>query len=126
MGHQSSAVGTTAGFDPAAEVFVAQFARPETLQPVNFRALSPFYRSLLVIDGTVTKFIEAFTMEPVVVERLSQEELVLPADHEWLEAPAGTRVIAREVLLTRHIAWCRVRPRRLAPGRRAASEQRPG
>ncbi|HEX2368786.1 MAG TPA: chorismate pyruvate-lyase family protein [Acidimicrobiia bacterium] len=99
MEHQSSAVGTAAGFDPAAEVFVAQFARPETLQPVNFRALSPFYRSLLVIDGTVTKFIEAFTMEPVVVERLSQEEFVLPADHEWLEAPAGTRVIAREVLL---------------------------
>jgi chorismate-pyruvate lyase len=96
---QGSAVGTAPGFDPAAEVFVAQFARPEALQPVNFRALSPFYRSLLVIDGTVTKFIEAFTMEPVVVERLSQEELVLPADHEWLEAPAGTKVIAREVLL---------------------------
>ncbi len=99
MEQDRSALGTAPGFDPAGEVFVAQFARPETLQPVNFRALSPFYRSLLVIDGTVTKFIEAFTMEPVVVERLSQEELILPADHDWLEAPAGTKVIAREVLL---------------------------
>ena len=91
METQGSAVGTAPGFDPAAEVFVAQFARPETLQPVNFRALSPFYRSLLVIDGTVTKFIEAFTMEPVVVERLSHRGVGLPADHEWLEAPPGPR-----------------------------------
>ena len=34
-----------------------------------------------------------------MVERLSQKELILPADHDWLEAPAGARVIAREVLL---------------------------
>ena len=43
-------------FDPGSDLFVAQFDRPADLQPVNMRALSPFHRALLVIDGTVTNF----------------------------------------------------------------------
>lgn len=86
-------------FDPLSDLFVAQFARPARLGPVNLRALTPFQRALLVIDGTVTKFIEAYTMEPVDTRRLSQELRELAADHPWLEAPAGTPVIARTVLL---------------------------
>ena len=88
-----------AHFDPLEDLFVAQFAKPASLHAVNLRVLSPFQRALLTIDGTVTKFIEAFTMEPVDVTLLSQEVRSLPADHEWLEAPAGTSVIAREVVL---------------------------
>jgi chorismate-pyruvate lyase len=86
-------------FDPLRELFVAQSARPSHLGEINLRALTPFQRSLLVIDGTVTKFIEAYTMEPVEVIRLDQEKRNLPADHAWLEAPKGTAVIARQVLL---------------------------
>lgn len=88
-----------AHFDPLEDLFVAQFAKPADLHPVNLRALSPFQRALLTIDGTVTKFIEAFTMEPVDVTLLSQDVRNLLVDHEWLEAPAGSSVVAREVVL---------------------------
>ncbi len=69
------------------------------MSPVNLRTLSPFQRALLVIDGTVTKFIEAYTMEPVEVVRLSQEEMALAEEHRWLEAPRDTAVVARQVML---------------------------
>lgn len=86
-------------FDPLRDLFVAQSAKPAQLGEINLRALTPFQRSLLVIDGTVTKFIEAYTMEPVEIVRLGQEKRQLPTDHAWLEAPTGTPVIARQVLL---------------------------
>jgi len=86
-------------FDPLSDLFVAQFARPTDLGPINLRTLTPFQRALLVIDGTVTKFIEAYAMEPVEVVRLSQETRRLSGDEAWLEGDEGTPVIAREVLL---------------------------
>lgn len=86
-------------FDPMAGLFVAQSQRPENVARVNLRALTPFQRALLVIDGTVTKFIEAMTMEPVEIVRLSQENARLSEDHAWLDARAATPVIARQVLL---------------------------
>lgn len=89
-------------FDPLENLFVAQSNKPGELNEINLRVLSPFHRSLLVIDGTVTKFIEAYTMEPVDVVRLAQHFRQLPSDHEWLEAPVGIDVIARQVLLRGH------------------------
>lgn len=86
-------------YNPAEELFVAQSAKPAHLGVVNLRVLSPFLRALLVIDGTVTKFIEAYRMEPVEIVRLSQALRKLPGNHKWLDAPKGTPVIAREVLL---------------------------
>jgi chorismate-pyruvate lyase len=86
-------------FDPLEELFVAQFRKPPGLMAINLRVLSPFQRALLVIDGTVTKFIEAYAMEPVDVSLLSQEVRTTAADDEWLELPAGAPVIAREVAL---------------------------
>lgn len=86
-------------FDPLSDVFVAQFARPADLGVVNLRALSPFQRALLVIDGTVTKFIEAYTMEPVSVRVISHESRRLAADNAWLEAEAGMTVFARDVVI---------------------------
>ncbi len=86
-------------FDPLRELFVAQASRPEQLGEVNLRALTPYQRALLMIDGTVTKFIEAYTLEPVEIIRLSQMTQTLTEEHHWLEAAAGTGVIAREVLL---------------------------
>jgi len=89
----------TGAFDPLHELFVAQTSRPAHWGEINLRALTPFQRALLMIDGTVTKFIEAYTLEPVEIIRLSQVTQPLPEDHLWLNAPQGTSVIAREVLL---------------------------
>ncbi|RME12381.1 MAG: DUF98 domain-containing protein [Ardenticatenia bacterium] len=89
----------TQTFDPLHNLFLAQDERPAHVEAVNLRALTPFQRALLVIDGTVTKFIEAYTMEPVAVERLSQTTITLDAPHPWLAADAGTRAISRTVLL---------------------------
>jgi chorismate-pyruvate lyase len=86
-------------FDPLSDLFVAQFAKPAQLGAVNLRALTPFQRALLVIDGTVTKFIEAYTLEPVETIRIGQERRRLSADQPWLEAAAGIEVLARSVYL---------------------------
>jgi len=87
-------------FDPATGVFIAQDHRPAALRDVNLRDLSPLLRALLVIDGTVTKFLEAYTLEPVTVTRLSQRCTVIKDQHHWLQAAAGARIIDRQVMLT--------------------------
>ena len=86
-------------FDPLADLIVAQKSRPPQLRAINLRTLEPFQRAILTIDGTVTKFIETYMMEPIVIVRLAQEIRQLPTDHIWLEMPKGTGVITREVLL---------------------------
>jgi chorismate-pyruvate lyase len=80
-------------------LFVAQFARPTNLKHINLRKLTPFQRALLVADGTVTQFIEAYTLAPVDVVRIAQETRTLSADHGWLKATKGTTMIDRQVLL---------------------------
>lgn len=89
-----------AAFDPADGLFVAQFERPDELEPINMRALTPMQRALVVIDGTVTKFLEAYTMEPIEVTTLGQAEQTLEEAQEWLEVRAGRDVLARHVTLT--------------------------
>lgn len=86
-------------YDPLGELLVAQSEKPYQLKPINLRTLPPFLRALLTIDGTVTKYIEAFTMEPVLVTKLDQQKRSLPANHPWLNASKGEAVIAREVIL---------------------------
>ncbi len=88
-----------ASFDPLSDLFLAQFDRPAELGPVNLRTLSPFQRALLVIDGTVTKFLEAYMMEPIEVVRLAQVDRELTDDHPWLEVPAGSVVAVRHVMI---------------------------
>jgi chorismate-pyruvate lyase len=92
-------VSTDAGFDPLSDLFLAQFDRPAELGSVNLRTLSPFQRALLVIDGTVTKFIEAYTMEPLEVIRLAQVNRELKSEHRWLELPEGSVVAVRHVMI---------------------------
>ena len=86
-------------FDPFADLILMQREKPRSLRSVNLHTLSPFQRALLSLDGTVTKFIEAYRLEPIEITRLRQHEQPLSDDHHWLEASAGTRVLAREVLL---------------------------
>ncbi len=87
-------------FDPLRDLFVAQADRPSGVSEINLRALTPFQRALLVIDGTVTKFIEAFSLEPVEVVHILQEAHTLSEDHPWLDLLRGTEVVARQVVLS--------------------------
>ena len=81
------------------DLFVAQFDRPSDLEDINLSRLTPFQRALLVTDGTVTQFIEAYTLSPVNIVRLHQERQTTCTDNPWLEVPRGTGVIARHVIL---------------------------
>lgn len=80
-------------------IFIAQAAKPATSREINIAQLTPFQRALIVTDGTVTRLIEAYTLTPVEVVLLHQAKQTLCSDHTWLELPAGTHVIAREVAL---------------------------
>lgn len=86
-------------FDPFADLMQMQAKRPADLTPVDLATLTPFQRALLAIDGTVTKFIEAYTLEPIAALKLLQQAQTLNQAHPLLETPAETSVIARQVLL---------------------------
>lgn len=67
-----------------------------------WEALSPFQRTLVSTDGTVTRTLEAFTGEAIKCVKLDQafgSVEAKQAEAEALEAPAGSRVIRRTVLL---------------------------
>jgi chorismate-pyruvate lyase len=80
-------------------VFVAQAQRPDHLKDVNITRLSPFQRTLLVIDGTVTRFLEAYTLEPIEIHDCGQTRETLANDHAWLELTKGNAVVSRHVQL---------------------------
>jgi len=86
-------------FDPLNDVLMAQFAKPADVTAVNLRALSPFQRALLIIDGTVTTFLEVYTLEPVELQQLTRVTTELNDDHEWLEATKGSEIELREVTI---------------------------
>ncbi len=87
------------GFDPLSDLLVAQPEKPAHLKDINLRTLTAYQRALLTIDGTVTKFIEAYVMEPIMVELIEQDTLETQVRHPWLEIEAGTQVITRQVVL---------------------------
>lgn len=86
-------------FDPFTGIFVAQEQRPAYLEDVDFRELTSFERALLVIDGTVTRFLEAQKVEPIDVVDVGRSKETLRKDHEWLAVPKGSEVSMRRVLL---------------------------
>ncbi len=87
-------------FDPVAGFFLAQADRPANLESIIAAELTPLQRALLVIDGTVTTFLEAWALEPVVVTRLWQRPQKLAVPDRWLNVPAGATVTERAVLLS--------------------------
>ena len=93
MGYESNS------FDPLRKIQTAESAMPGELSKLNFRTLTPFQRALMVTDGTVTKFIEAYTLDPVEIIRLNQKLYRLEEDHPWLEADRNTDVMLREVMI---------------------------
>lgn len=100
---------TSEPFDPAARLFLAQDRRLANLAGVTPAELSPLQRALLVIDGTVTSFLSAWAMEPIIVRLLGQRSSIMPGAGrlagaqplaaDWLDVPAGTPVMERAVLL---------------------------
>jgi chorismate-pyruvate lyase len=89
-------------FHPFSGVFVAQDQRQARLEDVDISALSPFERAVMVIDGTVSRFLEAQKMEPIDVIDHGRSKEVLKKDHVWLELPKGNSVGSRRVLLKGH------------------------
>ncbi len=81
------------------ELFVAQSHKPAALKDISLSRLTPFHRALLVADGTVTRFIEAYKLSPVQVVLLFQARRTLHNKHFWLDLPTGGNIIAREVVL---------------------------
>jgi D-lactate dehydrogenase (cytochrome) len=82
-----------------AKQFPAQDERPASLEAVALGALRPDQRALLVIDGTVTLFLQAWACEPIEVRVLEQRLVALAQAQPWLEVPAGARVLERAVEL---------------------------
>ena len=80
-------------------LFSCQNARPRWFTDVELTRLTPFQRALLVTDGTVTRFIETYTLSPVEITLLRQEAQKLPEGHIWLELPCDEEIVYREVLL---------------------------
>jgi len=67
---------------------------------VPIRDLPPFLRTLLVIDGTVTKTLEAYFWEPVEVATLRQEFVHAERPIAWIEIDPGDRVLTRHARLS--------------------------
>ena len=51
-------------FDPFHELLRNPEVRSLSLSNINLRTLTPFQRTLLAIDGTVTKYLETYTLTP--------------------------------------------------------------
>ena len=83
-------------------LFVAQDEKPATLKEINFARLTPFQRGLVLTDGTVTQFIEAYTLAPVEVVLLQQKKQTLLRKNRWLQLSDGEEVISRQVTLQTH------------------------
>jgi chorismate-pyruvate lyase len=65
----------------------------------DIEAVPPFLRVLLVTDGTVTKSLEAFFWETVVVDNLGQSPVTMTTDNDWVGIKKGDVALQREVRL---------------------------
>ena len=63
------------------------------------QSLPAFLRALLVTDGTVTKILEAYFWEPVIVDTLYQEFISTTAEIPWVDICPGDRALLRRVRL---------------------------
>jgi len=66
---------------------------------LDVAALPAFLRTLLVTDGTVTKSLEAWFWEPVMVEVLGNHKTTAEQSIGAIDLAAGSRILQREVAL---------------------------
>jgi chorismate-pyruvate lyase len=90
---------TAAAFESLATFYGPQKARPLHIVELDLLSLTPFQRALLVLDGTVTKFIEAYTLEAIDIVKLAQRVESLQESDALLDLQPGAPVISRHVLL---------------------------
>jgi chorismate-pyruvate lyase len=84
----------------AARHFTAQDALPDDVETVELRRLNSFLRGLLLLDGTVSRALEAETLHPVEVEPVEQKETDPPADvASRLELAPGEHCVRRRVVM---------------------------
>ncbi|UCG72690.1 MAG: DUF98 domain-containing protein [Chromatiales bacterium] len=74
-------------------------ARPQALGDVELDNLSAFQRALLTIDGTVTQFIEAYTLEKVRIRVLDHSAGCAGDLASWLACDSDTEVLRRRAAL---------------------------
>ncbi|WP_433074078.1 chorismate--pyruvate lyase family protein [Dactylosporangium sp. CA-052675] len=80
--------------------FVAQHERPAGAAALDFAALSPYHRCLLVTDGTVTSLLEAYALEAVRTRCLDRAAgRLTPVQQRWLRADARAATLARRVVI---------------------------
>lgn len=86
-------------FDPFRTFHTKASPHHSFLTQVNLERIPPFLRALLVTDGTVTRFLEAYLWEPIEVRQVDQKEIILDQDLPWLEIYRGETILKRQVLL---------------------------
>ena len=70
-----------------------------TGESIDLQSLAPFLRTLMVMDGTVTKALSAWFWEPVAVLPSQNKSEVLTDSVVGLEVKNGDAILAREVNL---------------------------
>ncbi len=123
----------SADFDPSLDCFVAMDDRPAAWMAIDPAALTPINRALLVIDGTVTKFLEAYHLERVLVMPLEQRmDQATATDARWLACAKSNDVLRRRVRLMgseseRLYAWADsvILSSRLSPAMRRGLDEEP-
>lgn len=71
----------------------------ESSVQLDLQNIPPFLRTLLVTDGTVTKSLEAWFWERVIIQPISNCLEVLKDEISGLEVSSGDKVLHREVML---------------------------
>ena len=86
-------------YDPLYGFLSRERVNFKQFQDICFQEMDPFLRVLLVTDGTVTKFLEAYLWEPISVEQCIQKEILLEHDVPLLEEKKGGKILLRRILL---------------------------
>jgi chorismate-pyruvate lyase len=77
----------------------SQIRNPSPLDGIEWHALDPLQRVLLVTDGTVTAILEAAFLESIQVVKLTQEVVKATRSHALLQSSPGEAIVERRVLL---------------------------
>jgi len=86
-------------FDPLTGFRLTSDHSPIADDPFHLSTLPPFLRVLLVTDGTVTKNIEAYFLEPVEVDVLAHAYTTSDRDYPDIEVVPGDPILRRCVIL---------------------------
>jgi long-chain acyl-CoA synthetase len=100
---EASSGGPGFGFDPLSGVRLTPDPAATADDPLRLATLPPFLRVLLVTDGTVTKCIEAYFLEPVEVDVLVHAYVTSERDYPDIGVVPGDPILRRCVVLRGHI-----------------------